>query len=125
MVGGVFKAYGNERLLISQEGKLYQAGENLEENLNQLKTLCMFKIEKVCTNSARHVTPSFLYLRKEKKVRILKQDEMDGESCIIDVRTVNVKRKKGKLFLTDRGDGPVVYKLKKAKLEQNINFGFI
>ena len=35
------------------------------------------------------------------------------------------KKKKRKLLLTDRGDGPVDYKLKKSKLKQNIKAGFI
>ena len=34
-------------------------------------------------------------------------------------------KKKRKLLLTDRGDGPVDYKLKKSKLKQNIKAGFI
>ena len=50
---------------------------------------------------------------------------MDGETCVLDVRTVDVKGKKRKLLLTDRGDGVVVYKLKKSKLEEDIQVGFI
>ena len=50
---------------------------------------------------------------------------MDGETCVLDVRTVEVKGQKRKLLLTDRGDGPVVYKLKKSKLEESINVGFV
>ena len=50
---------------------------------------------------------------------------MDGETCVLNVRTVEVKGQKRKLLLTDRGDGPVIYKLKKSKLEENIKVGFI
>ena len=50
---------------------------------------------------------------------------MDGETCVLDVRTVEVKGQKRKLLLTDRGFSPVVYKLKKSKLEENIEVGFI
>jgi hypothetical protein len=50
---------------------------------------------------------------------------MDGETCVLDVRTVEIKGQKRKLLLTDRGDGAVVYKLKKSKLEEDIKIGFI
>ena len=50
---------------------------------------------------------------------------MDGETCVLDVRSVEVKGQKRKLLLTDRGDGPVVYKLSKSKLEESIKIGFI
>ena len=42
------------------------------------------------------------------------QEKMDGETCVLDVRTVNVRRQKRKLILADRGDGPVVYKLENS-----------
>ena len=56
------------------------------------------------------------------KAPILPKDDIDGETCIIDVRTVDLKGQKRKLLLTDRGDGPKVYKL---ELEENIKVGFI
>ena len=56
------------------------------------------------------------------KVPILYQHDFDGETCILDVRTLYVKGQKRKLLLTDRGDGPKVYKL---ELEENIKVGFI
>ena len=59
------------------------------------------------------------------KVKIFSQDQTDGKTCILDVRPVDVKGKKRKLLLTDRGDGPLVYKLKKSKLEDIIKVGFI
>ena len=59
------------------------------------------------------------------KVPILPQHDFDGETCILDVRTVDAKGQKRKLLLTDRGDGQKVYKLKKSKLEENIKVGFI
>jgi hypothetical protein len=60
-----------------------------------------------------------------EKVKILSRDQMDGETCVLDVRTVEIKGQKRKLLLTDRGDGPLVYKLKKSKLEEHIKIGFI
>ena len=54
------KHYGTEKLLISLEGKLYQAGDNLEENIKQLKHMCEIKIEKFRVNSSRHKILKFL-----------------------------------------------------------------
>merc|ERR1712208_116543 len=34
---GFIKHYGTDRLVVSVDGKIYQAGDNLEENVNQLK----------------------------------------------------------------------------------------
>jgi hypothetical protein len=52
---------------------------------------------------------------------------MDGETCVLDIRTVEVKGQKRKLLLTQREDGDPqkIYKLKKSKLEENIKVGFI
>ena len=50
---------------------------------------------------------------------------MDGETCVLDVRTVEVRGQQRKLLLTDRGDAPVVYKLKKSKPEESIKVGFV
>ena len=60
-----------------------------------------------------------------ENVPIFPKHKMDGETCVLDVRTVEVKGQKRKLLLTDRGDGPVVYKLKKPKLEESIKVGFV
>ena len=49
---GFLKHYGTDRLVISLEGKVYQAGENLEENVNQLKDLCTIKVDKVRANTS-------------------------------------------------------------------------
>ena len=131
---GVLKHYGRDRLIISLDGKHYQAGESLEGNINQLKTLCMIKIEKVRANTSRRQKYAICSIFEKgdwsvyldyNKVKILTQKEMDGETCILDVRTVDVKGQKRKLLLTDRGDGPVVYKLKKSKMEEKIKIGFI
>lgn len=131
---GVIKHFGRDRLIISLEGKHYQAGESLEENINQLKTLCMIKIEKIgIKRSSRQKYAICSIFEKGdwtvyldyNKVKALTQKEMDGETCILDVKTVDVKGQKRKLLLTDRGDGPVVYKLKKSKLEEQIKVGFI
>ena len=48
-------------------------------------------------------------------VPILLQNEMDGETCVLDIRGKGQKRK---LLLTQREDGDpqIIYKLKKKKI---------
>ena len=131
---GYIKHYGRERLIVSVNGKVYQAGKYLEENVNQLKHFCKIKIENVRTDKSGNVKYAVcsVYEKgdwtafvKYENVPILPQNEMDGKTCVLDVRTVEVKGGKRKLLLTDRGDGPMVYKLKKSKLEENIKVGLI
>ena len=121
-------------MVVSLDGKIYQAGENLEKNVEQLKDICKIKIERTRTNSStkQKYAVCIIYEKNDwtalldyAKLKILPKDKMDGETCIMDVRTVNIKGKKRKLLLTDRGDGPIVYKLKKSKLEDSIKVGFI
>ena len=52
---------------------------------------------------------------------------MDGDTYILDVRTVDVKGNKRKLLLTKREEEEqaVVYRLKKPKLEEKIKVGMI
>ena len=131
---GFINYYGRDRLFVSLDGKIYQAGENLEKNVEQLKDICKIKIEKTRTNTStkQKYAVCIIYEKNDwtalldyAKLKILPKDKMDGETCIMDVRTVNVRGKKRTLLLTDRGDGPIVYKLKKSKLEDNIKVGFI
>ena len=63
---GFLKHYGTDRLVISLEVKVYQAGENLEENVKQLKDLCMIKVDKVRTNTNTKQNMQYvLCMRKE------------------------------------------------------------
>ena len=55
------------------------------------------------------------------KVQMLPKMRMDR--CVLDVRDVEVRGQKRKLILTDNGDGPVIYKFKKSKLEENVEVG--
>ena len=48
--------------------------------------------------------------------------KFDGKTCIVDVRSVDVKGTKRKLLITNAGD---VYKLKKSKLEETVTPGFL
>ena len=127
---GFLKHYGIERLVISLDGKIYQAGDNLEENIRELKYLCKIKIEKIRTNTKRHVKYAVCSVYEKgdwtvlvdyNKVKMLPKMRMNR--CVLDVRDVEVRGQKRKLILTDNGDGPVIYKFKKSKLEENVEVG--
>ena len=134
---GFVKHYGIERLVVSLDGKIYQAGDNLEENINDLKYLCKIKIEKIRTNNKRHVKYAVCSVyEKDDWTAYLDYSKMDflpdekmgwGDTCILDIRTVNFKGKKRKLLLTKREEEEeaVVYRLRKPKLEEKIKVGMI
>ena len=48
--------------------------------------------------------------------------KLDGSTCVVDVKAIDVKGVKRKLLLTDKGQ---VYKLKKSKLEDSVKPGFL
>ena len=127
---GFVKHYGTERLVISLDGKIYQAGDDLEENIRELKYLCKIKIEKIRTNNKRHAKYAVCSVYEKgdwtvlvdyNKVQMLPKMRMNR--CVLDVRDVEVRGQKRKLILTDNGDGPVIYKFKKSKLEENVKVG--
>ena len=133
---GYVKHYGTERLVISISGKIYQAGENLEENVIQLKHLCKIKIEKIRLNKKQRVKYAICSIYEKGdwtafldygKMEFLPNEKIDGDTYILDVRTVDVKGKKRKLLLTKREEEEqaVVYRLKKPKLEEKIKVGMI
>ena len=49
--------------------------------------------------------------------------KMRMDRCVLAVRDVEVRGQKRKLILTDNGDGLVIYKFKKSKLEENVRVG--
>ena len=133
---GIIKHYGTERLVIALDGKIFQAGENLEENVTQLKHMCMIKIEKIRLNKKRRVKYAVCSIYENgdwtayldySKMEFLPNEKMDGDTYILDVRTVDVKGMKRKLLLTkrDEEEQAVVYRLKKPKLEEKIKIGMI
>ena len=46
----------------------------------------------------------------------------DGSTCIVDVKTIDVRGKKRTLLLTDQG---MVYRLKQSKLEDTVQPGYL
>ena len=127
---GFVQHYGRERLVVSIGGTIFQAGDDLEENVDQLKNLCKIKLEKIRTNKntkqkyavcSVYEKGDWTALVDYNKVQMLPKMRMDR--CVLDVRDVEVRGQKRKLILTDKGDGPVIYKFKKSKLEENVKVG--
>ena len=133
---GFIKHYGTEKLVISLDGKIYQAGDNLEEQVNQLKYLSKIKIEKIRKSKKNNCKYSVCSVYEKddwtafldySKMDFLPDEKMDGDTYILGVRIVNFKGKKRKLLLTKREEEEeaVVYRLKKPKLEEKIKVGMI
>ena len=121
--------YGTFRLVVKIEDKIYQAGQDLEEKKELIKSGCSIKIEKIRKNKTRHVkyaicsiheTGDWTAIVDYKETKLL--SNFDGTTRIVDVRTIDVKGVKRKLLLTNTGN---VYKLKKSKLEERLQPGHI
>lgn len=120
---------GTDRLVVKLPNATYQAGEDLELKVNELKNNCYIKIIKIRTNIKRRIkfAESTIYPSEDywtalvdyAKVPIF--SKFDGKTCIVDVKTVEYKNQKRKLLLTDQNG---VFKLKKSKLEEEILPGF-
>ena len=126
---GYVSHYGTDRLVVKLPNATYQAGEDLELKVNELKNNCYIKIIKIRTNIKRRIkfAESTIYPSEDywtalvdyAKVPIF--SKFDGKTCIVDVKTVEYKNQKRKLLLTDQNG---VFKLKKSKLEEEILPGF-
>ena len=126
---GYITHYGTPRLILQIRGKVYKAGQDLEDKVEELKKYCSVKIKKIRIDRPRRVKYALctIYGKGDwtamtdyTKVPML--NKFDGSTCVVDVRPVNVKGVKRKLLLTNDGH---VYKLKKSKLEETISPGFI
>ena len=126
---GYITHYGTPRLVLRIHGTIYQAGQDLEEKKDKIILGCSIKIEKIRNNKTRHIKYAICSIYEKgdwtamtdyTKTPML--SKFDGSTCIVDVRTVDVKGTKRKLLLTNTGD---VYKLKKSKLEQTIKPGTV
>ena len=126
---GYATSYGGERLVIKIGDTIYQAGDDLEEKVDTLQANCLIKILKVRVNPTRHAKYAVCKIYEPgdwtASVEYAKTPMLskhDGSTCVVDVRSIEVKGKKRKLLLTDEG---VVYKLKRSKLEDTVKPGFL
>ena len=128
--------YGTDRLVVSLDGKIYQAGDELESKVTQLKHTCMIKIEKIRLNIKRRVKYAVCSIYEKGdwtvyldywKLDFLLDKKMDGDTYLLDIRTLNVRGKKSNLLLKKRDaeEQAVVYSLKKSKMEEINKVGLI
>ena len=107
----------------------YQAGEDLEKKIDQIKLDCILKIDKIRLNLSRRTKYASCLIYEpgdwtacvdfSKTPMLLNRD---GSTCVVDVKSIEVKGKKRKLLLTDKG---AVYKLKQSKLEESVKPGYL
>ena len=126
---GYINHYGTPRLVVCIRGKNYQAGQYLEKKAEHLKKYCSIKLEKIRLDPSRRVkyVVCTVYEKGDwtamvdyAKTPMLSKS--DGSTCVVDVRSVDVKGTKRKLILTNEGN---VYKLKRSKLKETIRPGFV
>ena len=126
---GYAKSYGGERLVVKIGETFYQAGEDVEKKIDQIKLDCILKIDKIRLNLSRRTKYASCLIYEpgdwtafvdfSKTPMLLNRD---GSTCVLDVKSIEVKGKKRKLLLTDKG---AVYKLKQSKLEDSIKPGYL
>ena len=122
---GFITHYGKERLVVMVKDTIYQAGEDLQSKADGLRTQDMWiRIEKIATNRATrnkfavcsiHDSCDWSSLVDYSKTAMLKK--LDGSTCVVDIKSVQVKGAKRKLLLTNDGH---IFKLKKSRLEDEI-----
>ena len=126
---GYAASYGRKRLVVKTGDRYYQAGEQVESKAALLKKDSILKVEKIRLSTSTHTKYAVCNFYEPgdwtahvdyTKTPILRRQ--DGGTCIVDVKTVDVKGTKRKLLLTNEGN---VYKLKKSKLEDNVQPGFL
>ena len=125
---GYIEHYGQERLVVKLDnGRIYgQAGENLEQQKEQLMDGCKIVINKVRVNNStkRKFTICNVEQRGNwagvldyEKVPLLPASNKRKVFKVLDVKPVEHKGQKRNLALTEDG---TVYKVKRSKLENNV-----
>ena len=126
---GCIDHYGQQRLVVKlDDGELYQAGEDLEQQKEQLTYRCKIIITKTKLSSTRKkfalckiVQPGdWAGVLDYDKVHLLPSNNKRKRVQVLDVKSVEHKGKKRKLLLTAEGN---VYKIKRSKLEETVQPG--
>jgi len=126
---GYKKHYGKDKLVVKlDDGNMYQAGDYLEEHVNELYVDTKIYLTKVLSNANRHKYAvckiiqlgDWAGLLDYNNVKLLPKERQPA--LVMDVKTVNVKGVKRKLLLLEDGS---VYKIKRSKLEDTVEVGNI
>ena len=126
---GWSESYGKDRLLVQIDNIMYQAGQDLEQKVQEIVGKSYLKIDKVRLNTntrRKYAICSIIQSGQWHKLVNYSKTPLltaqDGSTCVIDVQTVEHKGQKRKLLLTDDGQ---VFKLKKSRFEGTVRPGFV
>ena len=121
--------YGVKKMVVKLSGSFYQAGEDLQRKELELTDNCYIKIIRIRTNKISRIkfaeckiyTTQNYWTAFVNYAKVPIFSKFDGQTCIVDVKYMEHKNLKRKILLTDQGE---VFKLKKSKLEDNIEPGY-
>ena len=126
---GYIDHYEQQKLIVKlDDGITYQGGEHLERRKEQLTKMCKIVISKTKLLSTRKKFAVCKVVQKGdwtglldyEKVPLLPANKKRNAVKVLDVKSVEHKEQKRKLLLTEDG---TVYKVKRSKLENNVEAG--
>ena len=126
---GYIDHYGQQKLVVKlDDGITYQGGEHLERRKEQLTKMCKIVISKTKLLPTRKKFALCKVVQKRdwtglldyEKVPLLPANKKRNAVKVLDVKSVEHKGQKRKLLLTEDG---TVYKVKRSKLENNVEAG--
>ena len=117
---GYISHYGMERMVVKLQDSVYQAGEDLQSKVNDLRDSCYIKILKIRSNNKSCVRygECKIFLYDDYWTAFVDYDKLPmfsnfaGETCIVDVKSVEHKTGKRKILLTEQGE---IFKMKRSK----------
>ena len=127
---GYIEHYGQQKLAVKLDnGVIFQAGDNLEQQKEQLADGCKIVIDKVrVNNSTKRKYAVCKIVQKGDwagvlhygQVPLLPANNKRNSLKVVDVKSIEHKSKKRKLLLVEDGS---VYKVKRSKLEDTVQPG--
>ena len=126
---GYIEHYGQQKLVVKLgDGILYQAGENLERQKEQLTETCKIVISKTKLSQTRKKFAICKIVQHGDWAGVLDYDEVPllpakkkrSALKVLDVKPVEHKGVKRKLLLAEDG---TVYKVKRSRMENNVEAG--
>ena len=125
---GYIEHYGQQKLVVKLgDGILYQAGENLERQKEQLTEMCKIVISKTKLSQTRKKFAICKIVQHGDWAGVLDYDEVPllpakkkrSALKVLDVKPVEHKGVKRKLLLAEG----TVYKVKRSRMENNVEAG--
>ena len=126
---GYIEHYGQQKLVVKLgDGILYQAGENLERQKEQLTEMCKIVISKTKLSQTRKKFAVCKIVQHGDWAGVLDYDDVPllpakkkrSALKVLDVKPVEHRGQKRKLLLAEDG---TVYKVKRSRMENNVEAG--